>query len=73
MSNILLFTRFVDDLEQMSSSGGIQTQSNDKLKNLIIKGFQTDGTVNGSTRATEIDKQINFDNAQFQNMIHVFD
>jgi hypothetical protein len=73
MSNILLFTRFVDDLEQMSSSGGIQTQSNDKLKNLINKGFQTDGTVNGSIRATEIDKQINFDNAQFQNMIHVFD
>ena len=40
--------------------------------NLINKGFQSD-RANGTTRASEIDKQINFDNAQFQNMIHVFD
>lgn len=62
----------MDDLEQICSDDGNRTQNNKNLKSLINKGFQPD-CGNEPSQTSEIDKQVNFDDAQFQKMIHVFD
>ncbi len=62
----------MDDLEQICSDDGNRTQNNKNFKSLINKGFQLD-CGNEPSQTSEIDKQVNFDDAQFQKMIHVFD
>ncbi len=62
----------MDDLEQICSDDGNRTQNNKNLKSLINKGFQLD-CGNEPSQTSKIDKQVNFDDAQFQKMIHVFD